>query len=49
MPICELCNLDPLAAVCAADRQWSFLLTATPLSIVYGAGSQRTPSGCVEG
>jgi kynurenine formamidase len=39
MPIGELWNLDPLAAACAADRRWSFLLTMAPLSIVGGVGS----------
>jgi len=37
MPICELCNLDPLAAARTVGRQWSFLLTAAPLSIADGA------------
>ena len=32
-------NLDPLAVVCAADRLWSFLLAAAPLSVVGGVGS----------
>ena len=39
MPIGELWNLDPLAAACAADGRWSFLLTAAPLTVVGGVGS----------
>jgi len=39
MPIGELWNLDPLAAACAADQGWSFLLTAAPLSVVGGVSS----------
>ena len=39
MPIGELWNLDPLAGACAADRRWSFLLTAAPLTVVGGVGS----------
>jgi len=43
----ELWKLDPLAAACA-DRRWSFLLTAPPLSVVAGVGSPRTSSRCAE-
>lgn len=39
MPIGELWNLDPLAAACAADARWSFLLTVAPLAVVGGIGS----------
>ena len=39
MPIGELWHLDPLAAACAADRRWSFLLTAAPITVVGGVGS----------
>jgi kynurenine formamidase len=39
MPIGELWNLDALAAACAADRRWTFLLTVAPLSVVGGVGS----------
>ncbi|MFF0144134.1 putative cyclase [Amycolatopsis sulphurea] len=39
MPIGELWNLDALAAACANDNQWSFLLTVAPLTIVGGVGS----------
>jgi hypothetical protein len=39
MPIGEEWNLDPLAEACAADRRWSFLLTAAPLTVVGGVGS----------
>ncbi|MBV9206185.1 MAG: cyclase family protein [Actinobacteria bacterium] len=39
MPIGELWNLDELAAACAADRRWSFLLTVAPLTVVGGVGS----------
>ncbi|MCG7207436.1 cyclase family protein [Streptomyces arenae] len=39
MPIGELWDLDALAAACAADQRWSFLLTVSPLSVVGGVGS----------
>ncbi|MFE7445129.1 cyclase family protein [Streptomyces chartreusis] len=39
MPIGELWDLDALAAACAADGRWSFLLTVAPLSLVGGVGS----------
>ncbi|MFE5563378.1 cyclase family protein [Amycolatopsis japonica] len=39
MPIGELWNLDDLAASCATDERWSFLLTVAPLTIVGGVGS----------
>jgi kynurenine formamidase len=39
MPIGELWNLDALAAACAADGRWSFLLTVAPLTVVGGVGS----------
>jgi hypothetical protein len=39
MPIGEPWNPDPLAAACAADRRWSLLLTAAPLTVVGGVGS----------
>jgi kynurenine formamidase len=39
MPIGELWNLDALAAACAGDRRWSFLLTVAPLTVVGGVGS----------
>jgi hypothetical protein len=39
MPIGEPWKLDPLAAACAADRGWPFLLAAAPLSVVGGVGS----------
>ena len=32
-------NLDPVAVACAADRRWSFLLAAAPLSVVGSVGS----------
>lgn len=39
LPIGELWNLDELAAACAADRRWSFLLTVAPLPVVGAVGS----------
>lgn len=39
MPIGELWHLDALAAACATDQRWSFLLTMAPLSVVGGVGS----------
>ena len=44
-PACSACRsascgtLDPLAAACAADRGWSFLLAAASLSVAGGVGS----------
>lgn len=39
----ELWNLDDLAAACAADRRWEFLLVAPPLNIPGGVGSPLNP------
>lgn len=39
MPIGELWNLDALASACAADRRWTFLLTAAAIPLVGGVGS----------
>jgi kynurenine formamidase len=39
MPIGELWNLDALAAACASDGRWSFLLTVSPLPLIGGVGS----------
>ena len=44
-PIGELRKLDPLAVACAADRRWSFLLAAAPLSVVGGVGSPANAIG----
>ena len=35
--------LDPLAADCAADGQWSFLYVAAPLKVVNGSGAPVNP------
>jgi len=39
MPLGECWKLDELAAACAADGRYDFLLTAKPLDIVGGVGS----------
>lgn len=39
MALGELWALDDLAADCAADRRYEFLLTASPLNLAGGAGS----------
>jgi kynurenine formamidase len=39
MPIGELWNLDKLAAACAVDQRWTFLMTVAPLNLVGGVGS----------
>lgn len=39
MPIGELWDLDKLAAACADDGRYSFLLTVAPLPLVGGVGS----------
>ncbi len=35
----ELTGLDELAAACAADGRYGFLLTAKPLNLIGGVGS----------
>ncbi|GAB05271.1 cyclase family protein [Gordonia amarae] len=39
MPIGELWDIDALAAACAEDRRWSFLVTVAPMPLVGGVGS----------
>ncbi|WP_269501268.1 cyclase family protein [Burkholderia sp. IMCC1007] len=39
----EIAQLDPLAADCADDGQWSFLYTAAPLKVVSGSGAPVNP------
>jgi kynurenine formamidase len=39
LPIGELWALDELAAACADEGRWSFLLTSVPLNLPGGAGS----------
>ncbi|AOR70337.1 metal-dependent hydrolase [Burkholderia stabilis] len=39
----EIAQLDPLAADCAEDGQWSFLYTAAPLKVVSGSGAPVNP------
>lgn len=39
----EICNLDQLAAACAADGRWDFLYTAAPLNIIEGTGAPVNP------
>ncbi|WP_295683886.1 cyclase family protein [uncultured Nevskia sp.] len=39
----EICQLDPLAADCAADGQWSFLYVAAPLKVINGSGAPVNP------
>lgn len=39
----EIAQLDPLAADCAADGQWTFLYTAAPLKVVGGTGAPVNP------
>jgi kynurenine formamidase len=39
----EIAQLDPLAADCAEDGQWSFLYTAAPLKVVGGSGAPVNP------
>jgi kynurenine formamidase len=39
----EIAQLDPLAADCAQDGQWSFLYTAAPLKVVNGSGAPVNP------
>ncbi|MBB1631871.1 cyclase family protein [Cupriavidus sp. UME77] len=39
----EIAQLDPLAADCADDQQWTFLYTAAPLKVVSGSGAPVNP------
>ena len=39
----EMVQLDPLAADCADDGQWTFLYTAAPLNVVNGSGAPVNP------
>lgn len=39
----EICDLDDLAAACAADGRWDFLYTAAPLNIIEGTGAPVNP------
>ncbi|WP_179401010.1 cyclase family protein [Burkholderia guangdongensis] len=39
----EIAQLDPLAADCADDGQWTFLYTAAPLKVVNGSGAPVNP------
>jgi kynurenine formamidase len=39
----EIAELDPLAADCAEDGQYSFLYTAAPLKVVGGSGAPVNP------
>ena len=43
MTLTEIAQLDPLAADCAEDGQWSFLYTAAPLKVVNGSGAPVNP------
>jgi hypothetical protein len=39
LPIGELFDLDALAADCAADGRYTFLLTSAPLNLAAGVGT----------
>lgn len=39
----EIAQLDPLAADCVQDGQWSFLYVAAPLKVVNGSGAPVNP------
>jgi len=39
----EIAQLDPLAADCANDKQYSFLYAAAPLKVVGGTGAPVNP------
>ncbi len=43
MPFGEMFDLEALAAACAADGRWEFLLSAPPLPVVAGIGSPVNP------
>ncbi len=39
----EICDLEKLAADCAADGQYTFLYVAAPLKVMKGTGSPVNP------
>ncbi len=43
MPLGEMFNLEALAADCAADGRYSFMLSAPPLEVTNGFGSPVNP------
>ena len=43
MPLAEILDLEELAADCAGDGRWSFMLVAPPLRITHAVGSPVTP------
>jgi kynurenine formamidase len=43
MPLGEIFNLEELAADCATDGRYSFLIAAPPLGITGGLGSPVNP------
>ena len=43
MPLGEMFNMEALAADCAADGRWSFLLVAPPLPVTRGVGTPINP------
>jgi hypothetical protein len=43
MPLGEMFNLDALAADCAADGRYAFLLAAPPLAFTNAVGSPVNP------
>ena len=43
MPLAEILDLEELAADCADDGRWSFMLVAPPLYISHAVGSPVTP------
>ena len=40
----EVCDLEELAADCAADGQWDFFFVAAPLKVVHATGGPVNPS-----
>ena len=43
MVFTEICDLEKLAAACAADNRWDFLYTAAPIKIHRATGSPVNP------
>jgi kynurenine formamidase len=43
MPLGEMFNLEALAADCAADGRYAFMLSAPPLEVTNGFGSPVNP------
>ena len=44
MWLIDSANLEELAAACDRYQRWEFMLTVSPLRIIYGTGSPVNPT-----